>query len=40
MGKSCLLDEVSKYFFMISINLRAKGTDGSFYLINIAFRAC
>jgi hypothetical protein len=40
MGKSRLLDEFSKSFFLIPINLRAEGTTGSCYLITVAPKAC
>lgn len=38
MGKSRLLDEFSKHFFLIPINLRPPKTSGSF--ITVTFRAC
>ena len=38
MGKSRLLDEFSKHFFMIPINLRSSDSKGSF--IPVTFRAC
>jgi hypothetical protein len=40
MGKSRLLDEFSKQFFMIPINLRAKDAGGLSHLITFASRAC
>jgi hypothetical protein len=40
MGKSRLLDEFSKHFFMIPINLRSPSAGGLSYLIAVASRAC
>jgi hypothetical protein len=39
MGKSRLLDEFFKDFFLIPMNLRAEGTGGLCYFITVAAKA-